>query len=64
MLKVVHIVTADVQTTGQAIAFFVLSPIYYHPNHNTESFDKLSEEATNPISPKVLIVGLGGKHHD
>lgn len=56
MLKVVHIVTADCkfQTTGQAVAFFVLSPIYCHPNHNTASFDTLSEETTNPISKKVL----------
>jgi hypothetical protein len=48
--------TADckAQTTGQAVAFFVLSPIYCHPNHNTASFDTLSEETTNPISTKVL----------
>lgn len=49
ILKVVHIVTADckVQTAGQAVAFFTLSPIYYHPTHNTASFDTLSEETTN-----------------
>jgi hypothetical protein len=48
ILKVVHIVTAvcKVQTMGQAAAFFVFSPIYYHANHNT-SFDTLSEETTN-----------------
>jgi hypothetical protein len=49
ILKVVHIVTAacNVQTTGQTVAFFVLSPIYYHANHNTASFETLSEETTN-----------------
>jgi len=66
MLKVVPIVTAacKFQTTGQVVAFFVLSPIYYHTNHNTASFDTFSEETSNPISTKVLITGLGGKDHD
>jgi hypothetical protein len=66
MLNVVHIDAAgcNVQTTGQAVAFFMLPPIYYHPNHNTTSFDTLSEEATNPISTKVLTIELGGKDHD
>lgn len=53
-----------VQTTGQVVAFFVLSPIYYHTNHNTSSFDTFSEETTNPISTKVSIIGLCGKDYD
>jgi len=63
MLKVVPVVTAAcrVQTTGQAVAFFVLSPFYDHANHNTASFDTFSEETTNLISTKVSIIGLGGK---
>jgi hypothetical protein len=49
ILKVVHIVTdaCKFQTMRQAADFFVLSPIYYHANHNTTSFDTLSEETTN-----------------
>jgi len=66
LLKVVPIVTAacKLQTTGQAVAFFVLTPIYYSANHNTASLDTFSEETTNPVYTKVLIIGLGGRDHD